>query len=79
MITIGVKILPKKEVLDVQGRAIAEVLKNKSKAIEDCLCGKFIVLKVNTSDPKEALKIAETLAQSVLCNDLVESYTVEVL
>ena len=79
MVTVGVKILPKKEVLDVQGRAIAETLKRQGNLIEECQYGKYIKLTINTSDKTEALKKAKEMAESVLCNSLVEHYDLEVL
>ena len=79
MVIVGVKILPKKEVLDVQGRAIAETLKRRKYLIEECQYGKFIKLKINTANKEEALNKAREMAESVLCNSLVESYDLEIL
>lgn len=79
MVIVGVKILPKKEVLDVQGRAIAETLKRRKHLIEECQYGKFIKLKINTANKEEALNKAREMAESVLCNSLVESYELEIL
>ncbi len=79
MFTLALKILPKPEVLDVEGRAIAETLKRKGHALEDCRYGKWLILKIKAKTKKEALKKAEDMARSVLCNNLVENYEVEVL
>ena len=79
MVTIGVRILPRKEVLDVQGRAIAETLKRRGHSIEECHYGKYIRLKINEENKEEALKKAKEITESVLCNSLVENYELEVL
>ncbi|MDE0118905.1 MAG: phosphoribosylformylglycinamidine synthase subunit PurS [Bdellovibrionales bacterium] len=79
MMIIGVKILLKEEVLDVQGRAIAETLKRRDYSIEDCRYGKFLELKVSGNNKEEILEQAKKMAESVLCNSLVESYELEVL
>ena len=79
MVVVGVKVLPKKEVLDVQGRAIAETLKRQGHVIKDCQYGKFIKLNIDTSNEKEALNQAKKMAESVLCNSLVERYELEIL
>ena len=79
MVTIGVRILPRTEVLDVQGRAIAETLKRRGHSIEECHYGKYIRLEINEENKEEALKKATEMAESVLCNSLVESYELEVL
>lgn len=79
VVTIGVRILPRKEVLDVQGRAIAETLKRRGHSIEECHYGKYIRLQVKAKSRKEALKRAKEITESVLCNSLVENYELEIL
>ncbi len=79
VIVVGVKILPKKETLDVQGRAVANILKRHGYVVDDCRCGKFIRLKIATNNPQDALQKANKMAESILCNLLVEEYELEVL
>ena len=79
MVTIGVRILPRADVLDVQGRAIAETLKRRGHSIEECHYGKYIRLEINEENKEEALKKAKEMTESVLCNSLVENYELEVL
>ena len=74
MMIVGIKILLKKEVLDVQGRAIADTLKRRGYSIEDCRYGKFLELKIQGNSKEEVLEQANKMAKSVLCNSLVESY-----
>ena len=76
---VGIKILLKEEVLDVQGRAIAETLKRRGYSIEDCRYGKFLELKVSADSKEEVLRQAKEMAESVLCNSLVENYELEIL
>ena len=78
MILVEVKILPKAEVLDVQGRAIADKLQRSGRPVEDCQYGKLIKLKIKAGSREEALKTAEETAKSVLCNSLVEDYELEI-
>ena len=78
MITVAVKILPRKEVLDIEGRAIAKTLKRQGHALEHCHYGKLILLTIKAESPNEALKKAEKMAQAVLCNKLVETYELEI-
>ena len=79
MFVVGVKILPRPEVLDVQGRAIAETLNRRGLLLEDCRYGKFIRLKIQAKDKEEALAKAKQMVERVLCNLLVEEYTLEIL
>ena len=76
---VGIKILLKEEVLDVQGRAITETLKRRGHSVEDCRYGKFLQLKVRAGSKEEVLKQAKVMAESILCNSLVENYELEVL
>ena len=76
---VGIKIIPKKEVLDVQGRAIADILSKKKYPVQSCSYGKFLKLNLNTDDSKKALQLAHEMAQSILCHSLVESYELEIL
>ena len=79
MITLALKILPKTEVLNVEGRAIVETLKRKGHAIEDCRYGKLLILKIKAKTKESAVKKAKEMAEAVLCNSLIETYEVEVL
>ena len=76
---VGIKIIPKKEVLDVQGRALADTLLNKKYPVQFCVYGKFLKLNLKIDDSEKALKIAHEIAESILCNSLVESYELEIL
>ena len=79
MVTVGIRILPRKEVLDVQGRAIGDTLKRRGYSIEECHYGKYIRLEVDGENKEEALKKAKEMTESVLCNSLVENYELEIL
>ena len=79
MVIVGVKIVPKMEVLDVQGRAIADTLKRRGHSIEDCHYGKFLRLKINAGSTAEALNKAKEMTESALCNSLIENYELEIL
>lgn len=74
-----VKILPRKEVLDVEGRAIAETLKTNGKPVKECRFGKCIHLLIQEESEEEARKKAKDMAESVLHNPLIETYEIKVL
>jgi len=76
---IGVRIMPRNEVLDSQGRAVERTLKQHGKEISQVRVGKFIELDIATSDKEVALKQAKDLAEFVLYNPLIENYELEVL
>ena len=77
--SVGMTIMPKKDVLDVQGRAIATALQQQGCAVDDCQYGKFLKLKIQAQSKEEALQQACKMADLVLCNSLVEQYEVDIL
>ena len=76
---IGVKILPRPEVLDSQGRAVSKTLSHHNYSIEECRVGKYVELKFDGASESEALEKAKQMAELVLHNPLVENYELEVL
>jgi phosphoribosylformylglycinamidine synthase subunit PurS len=76
---IGVRVMLKKEVLDVEGRAVADTLKRDGTPVNDCRVGKYIILDVAATNVEDAKKKATEIAKSVLANPLIEAYEVETL
>ena len=76
---IGVKILPRNEVLDSQGRAVERTLRMHGKKLSGCRIGKYIELEVDETDKQKALKKATEICEFVLYNPLIEKYELEVL
>jgi phosphoribosylformylglycinamidine synthase subunit PurS len=76
---VAVMILPKPEVLDTQGRAVQNTLTQQGYELKGCRIGKYIVVDIDTQNEKAALKEAEKMAQSVLHNNLIETYQVELI
>ncbi|MGE0763189.1 MAG: phosphoribosylformylglycinamidine synthase subunit PurS [Bdellovibrionales bacterium] len=76
---IGVKVLPRPEVLDSQGRAVAQTLNEHGRPVSQCRVGKYIELELDASDKEAALKQARELAEFVLYNPLIETFELEVV
>ena len=74
-----IKVMPLKELLDPQGKAVMSGLENLGlKNVEDVRIGKHIILQVNTSSKEEAMAIAEEAAKKLLANQVMEEYTIQV-
>jgi phosphoribosylformylglycinamidine synthase PurS subunit len=72
-----IKIMPLKELLDPQGKAVMGGLSNLGlKNIEDVRIGKHIQLNIEAKDAEEAKKIAEEASQKLLANAVMEEYTI---
>lgn len=78
-IKIGVKILPRDVILDTQGRAVEQTLKNNNLAVAHCRVGKYVELDLDETSQEQALKKAEQIAKSLLCNALIEKYELAVI
>ena len=71
--------MPRPEVLDSQGRAVADTLKEHGQTVASCRVGKYIEIEVAASGHEEALVKVKKLAEFVLFNPLIETYKLEVL
>jgi len=75
----GVKVLPRPEVLDTQGRAVEETLKNQGHDLSSCRVGKYLVIDVKAQDSSDGEKKAKAMIENGLYNPLVEVYELESL
>lgn len=77
--TVQVKVMPLKELLDPQGKAVMTGLANLGmKDIEDVRIGKNITLQVEASSQEEAQRIAEEASKKLLANPVMEYYEISV-
>ena len=72
-----IKIMPLKELLDPQGKAVLGGLDNLGiKSINDVRIGKHIQLSLEAISEEEAKNIAEEAAQKLLANPVMEEYQI---
>jgi phosphoribosylformylglycinamidine synthase subunit PurS len=72
-----IKIMPLKELLDPQGKAVMGGLSNLGlKNIDDVRIGKHIQLNIDARDADEAQKIAEEASQKLLANPVMEEFSI---
>lgn len=77
--TAEIKVMPLKELLDPQGKAVLGGLSNLGiKSVNDARIGKHIQLQLNAANKKEALGIAEESAKKLLANPVMEEYSIQV-
>ncbi|MEO7313646.1 MAG: phosphoribosylformylglycinamidine synthase subunit PurS [Ginsengibacter sp.] len=75
-----IKIMPLKELLDPQGKAVLSGLGNLGiKSIEDVRIGKNVLLSIEAATAEEAKSIAEEAAGKLLANQVMEEYKVTIL
>jgi len=75
--TVEVKVMPLKELLDPQGKAVMGGLQNLGLGnIQDVRVGKNITLQVEASTPDQAKSIAEEASKKLLANPVMEYFEV---
>ncbi|MEO9022497.1 MAG: phosphoribosylformylglycinamidine synthase subunit PurS [Ginsengibacter sp.] len=72
-----IKIMPLKELLDPQGKAVLGGLANLGiKGVNDVRIGKLILLSVEAVSADEAKSLAEEAARKLLANPVMEEFTI---
>lgn len=76
---VQVKIMPLKELLDPQGKAVMTGLNNLNlKGIENVRMGKCIELQIEAASENEARQLAEDASKKLLANAVMEYYEINV-
>jgi phosphoribosylformylglycinamidine synthase len=77
--SVQVKVMPLKELLDPQGKAVMGGLQNLGiKTVRDVRIGKTIQLQVEATSSDEAKKIAEEASRKLLANPVMEYYEITI-
>ena len=77
--TVQVKVMPLKELLDPQGKAVSGGLKNLGlQGITDVRIGKNITLQIEAESRQEAIRMADEASKKLLANPVMEYYEISV-
>ena len=77
--TAQVKVMPLKELLDPQGKAVMGGLANlELKGIKDVRIGKNITLQIEAETADAAKLVAEEAAKKLLANQIMEMFEVTI-
>ena len=77
--TVQIKVMPLKELLDPQGKAVMGGLQNLGlDGVEDVRVGKNITLRVNADSPEKAKALAEEASKKLLSNQVMEYFEIDV-
>ena len=76
--TVQIKVMPLKELLDPQGKAVMGGLQNLGlSGLEDVRVGKNITLRLNAASAEQAKQLAEEASKKLLANPVMEYFEVE--
>ena len=74
-----IKIMPLKELLDPQGKAVMGGLSSLGlKTVDDVRIGKHIQLNIEADNAAEAKQIAEDASKKLLANPVMEEYSIQI-
>lgn len=74
---ISATVTLKKEVLDPQGKAVSQTLKNMGyNNIINVRQGKYFDIEIEETDKEQAKKIIEEICKKLLTNIAIENYTI---
>ena len=74
-----VYIIPKPDILDPQGKAVGNALKDLGyDEVTDVKVGRFITLELSTQSGKDVRGRLEEMCRRLLANINVETYTIEI-
>ena len=77
---VQIKVMPLKELLDPQGKAVLGGLKNLGLGkVADVRIGKHITLQVDAASEDEAKQLAEEASKKLLANPVMEFYEIEMV
>jgi phosphoribosylformylglycinamidine synthase len=77
--TVQIKVMPLKDLLDPQGKAVMGGLQNLGlNSVTDVRIGKHIDLQIEADNKEKALAIAEDAAKKLLANPVMEVYEITV-
>lgn len=78
--TVQVKVMPLKDLLDPQGKAVMGGLQNLGlSGVNDVRIGKHIDLRVEADDKEAAMALATDAAQKLLANPVMETFEVSIV
>ena len=77
--TAQINIMPLKELLDPQGKAVTGSLHNLGlTGVQDVRVGKRIALQIDAADEATAKSLAEDACRRLLANPVMESFDVQI-
>ncbi len=80
MYNIQIKVMPLKDLLDPQGKAVLSGLQNLNlQGVQDVRIGKHITMQIDAASEEEARKLAEEAAKKLLANPVMEFYEIELV
>ncbi len=80
MYNVQIKVMPLKDLLDPQGKAVMGGLQNLNlQGVQDVRIGKHITMQITADSEDAARGIAEEAAKKLLANPVMEFFEIEMI
>lgn len=80
MYNVQIKVMPLKDLLDPQGKAVLSGLQNLNlQGVQDVRIGKHITMQIDAASEEVARGLAEEAAKKLLANPVMEFYEIEMV
>jgi phosphoribosylformylglycinamidine synthase PurS subunit len=77
--TAHIKVMPLKELLDPQGKAVNSSLHNLGlNGVQDVRIGKHITLSIEANSAEDAQQMAQDASKKLLANPVMESFEISI-
>lgn len=77
---VQIKVMPLKDLLDPQGKAVLGGLKNLGiDSVSDVRVGKHITLAIDAASEEDAKQVAQVTCQKLLANPVMEFFEIEMI
>ncbi len=76
---VNISIMPKKALLDPQGKAVKNALSSLNLKVEDVRVGKNIIIKIEAEKKELAISRIEEACKKLLVNQITEEYTYSIV
>jgi phosphoribosylformylglycinamidine synthase PurS subunit len=77
---VQIKVMPLKDLLDPQGKAVMSGLGNLGlKGVQDVRVGKHITLQIEAESEEAAKRLADEASKKLLANPVMEFYEIEMV
>ncbi len=76
---VSVNVMPLKTLLDPQGKAVQNIIKNQGHtSVDNVRIGKHITFEIEADSEEEAIKTATEISEKILINPVIEEFSLAI-
>jgi phosphoribosylformylglycinamidine synthase PurS subunit len=76
---VSVNVMPLKTLLDPQGKAVQNIIKNQGySTVDNVRIGKHITFELEADSEEKAISMASEISEKILINPVIEDYSLSI-